>query len=403
MEIIMKIFRPEDYGSVTNKLSTQAIQCAIDNCAASGGGTVLLSEGTYISGTLFMRSNVHFQIESGSKLLMSENIEDFPDFECEWNVREAPRFSARCLIYIGNCENVSIEGQGTIDCNGGAYCCENQSPVCSDLDPFLCKRMARKYDVAESIGRMIFVMKSKNITFRDFTLTEMAGGWGIWINGSEYINIRDLKLYCCPDYPNSDGIHINCSRDVFVSDCAIHSGDDALIVRANTNTLGEDVPCENVIVKGCTLSSHCQAIRIGWIGDGAIRNCVFSDIMISDSRDAITVELPPSSPPGDLGKNTTRIENLTFNNIVIDRTCLHPIKAWISDSETTRCEYVRNISFNNVISRTGCFPLLVGRKNTYLENLTFSNCRFDIGEKAGNGFSPRYVRNLKTDCIWDIN
>lgn len=113
-----------------------------------------------------MKSNVHLRIEAGAKLLMSGNGKDFPDFPCEWNVREAPRFSARCLIYIGNCENASIEGLGTIDCNGAAYCEENPNPVFSDYDPFLYKRMKRKLDIPDSIGRMIFVMKSKNIIAR---------------------------------------------------------------------------------------------------------------------------------------------------------------------------------------------------------------------------------------------
>ena len=393
----------KDFGATQNMLCTKAIQQAIDEAFTNGGGTVVIENGTYITGTIFMKSNVHLRIEAGAKLLMSENDKDFPDYPCEWNVREAPRFSARCLIYIGNCENASIEGLGTIDCNGAAYCEENHNPVFSDYDPFLYKRMKRKLDIPDSIGRMIFVMKSKNITLRDFTMTEMAGGWGIWINGSEYVNVRDLKLYCCPDYPNSDGIHINCSRDVFVSDCAIHSGDDALIVRANTNTLEEDIPCENVIVKGCTLSSNCQAIRIGWFGDGAIKNCIFSDIVITDSRDAITIELPPCPPPGDAGKNITRIERLSFNNILIDRTWGRPVKISIAESTDTKCEYIRNIQFNNFNSRTNYFPLLIGRDENYLEDISFENCRFDIGDKAEDGFKPRFVRNLKMDCIWNID
>jgi len=398
----MRQYNVKDFGANENMLCTNAIQEAIDKAFANGGGTVVIENGTYITGTIFMKSNVHLLIEAGAKLLLSGNPEDFPDFPCEWNVREAPRFSARCLIYVGNCENSSIEGLGTIDCNGLAYCEENLEPKFSDYDPNLCKRMKRKLDVPNSIGRMIFVMKSKNITLRDFTMTEMAGGWGIWINGSEYVNVRDLKMYCCPDYPNSDGIHINCSRDVFVSDCAIHSGDDALIVRANTNTLEEDIPCENIIVKGCTLSSNCQAIRIGWLGDGEIKNCIFSDIVINDSRDAITIEIPRSSPPGDIGKNITRIEKLSFNNFSIDRTWGRPVKISIAKSADIRCKYLRNLKFNNFNSRTNYFPLLVGRDETYIEDISFTNCQFDIEEKAEAGFNPRFVKYLKTDCVWNV-
>ncbi len=399
-----QIYNIVNFGAISgsNDVQTTKIQAAIDAAFEAGGGVVTITHGTYISGTLFMKSNVHLRIDAGAKLLMSDNINDFPDFPCEWNVKAAPRYSARCLIYVGNCENVSIGGLGMIDCNGNAFCEENPEPVFSETDPFLCKRMKRKLDYANTPGRMIFVMKSKNITLSDFTMTEMAGGWGIWVNGCEYVNIRDLKLYCCPDYPNSDGIHINCSRDVFITDCAVHSGDDALIVRANTNTLEQDIPCENVIVKGCSFSSHCQAIRIGWIGDGAIKNCVFSDLVITDSRDAITIELPKDTVAADLGKNTTRIERLAFNNIIIDRTYRYPVKIVISESDLVRCEYIKNIQFNNLNSRTNYYPLILGRKDNYLEDISFTNCRFDVTEKADAGFTTRFVRNFKTDCSWNI-
>lgn len=398
----MKHYNIDDFGAKKGELSTCAIQAAIDACAENGGGTVFVTGGSYVTGTLFMKSYVHLYIDASATLIMSNDIADFPDFACEWNVKAAPRNSARCMIYVGNCENVTISGTGTIDCNGRAFCIPNPEPKQSDTDPFLCQRMKRNKPDEETVGRMIFVMKSKNVTLSDFTMSEMAGGWGIWVNGSEYINIRALKIYCCPDYPNSDGIHVNCSRDVFISDCAVHTGDDAIIVRANTNTLGEDIPCENVVLRGCTLSSHCQAIRIGWIGDGAIRNCVFSDIVITDSRDAITIELPYNSVPADLGKNSTRIERLSFNNILVDRTARYPIQMVISDSPLVRCEYMRNIQFNNMNCRASRFPRLVGRKDCYIEDVVMKNCRFDVTDKAESGFKPRYVRGLKTDCEWNV-
>lgn len=391
------------FGAQSGALSTAAIQSAIDMCEKDGGGTVTIKNGIYISGTIFLKSNVHLRVEAGAKLMMSGDIRDFPDFACEWNVKAAPRYSARCLIYVGNCENVSISGLGMIDCNGAAYCEENPDPRFSETDPFLCKRMKRKLDYENTPGRMIFVMKSKNVTLCDFTMTEMAGGWGIWVNGCEYINIRNLKLYCCPDYPNSDGIHINCSRDVFVTDCAVHSGDDALIVRANTNTLEQDIPCENIIVKGCSLSSHCQAVRIGWIGDGAIRNCVFSDLVITDSRDAITIELPKGSVAADLGGNSTRIENLSFNNIIIDRAHRYPVQIVIAESELVRCRYIKNIQFNNLNSRTNYSPYLMGRKDCYLKDISFVNCRFDVAEKADAGITSRFVQNLRMESTWNID
>ena len=399
----MKTYNILDFGAKANALSTNAIQTAIDKCHEEGGGVVEISGGRYISGTIFMKSNVNLRIEGGAVLQMSTNMEDYPDFECEWDVRKAPRYTAKCFIYVGNCENASITGLGTIDCMGAEFCQDNPDAEFSETDPFLIKRMIRKAGHESTVGRMIFVMKSKNITLADFTMKEMAGGWGVWINASEYINVHNAKIYCRPDYPNSDGVHINCSKDVFVTDCAIHSGDDSIIVRAATNTLEEDVSCENVIVKGCTLSSNCQAIRIGWINDGLIKNCIFSDIVITDSRDAISIVLPPVSVPADLGENTTRIERLSFNNVIIDRTERYPINMLIGNSALVNCEYIRNIQFNNFNSKSKLPPRIIGRKDKYIEDVSFTNCRFDVTEKVSLGDLPRYVKNFKTDCTWNID
>ena len=67
-----------------------------------------------------------------------------------------------------------------------------------------------------------------------------------------------------------------------------------------------------------------------------------------------------------------------------------------------RCEYIKNIQFNNIIGRTSYFPFLMGRKDKYIEDVSFNNCRFDVTEKADAGFMSRFVRNLKTDCSWNI-
>lgn len=390
----MKTYNILDFGAKNGEKSTAAIQQAIDECYHHGGGKVVVENGTFIIGTLFLKSNVTLAIEAGATLLASSDVEDYPEFECNWNTYEAPRHTAKCLIYIGDCENTSIIGQGRIDCNGKAFCAENPNPWQGVDDPHVAKRLIRTTNLVPA--RMIFVMNSKNVTLQDFTMTEMAGGWGSWINHCEYVMISRLKMYCNPYYPNADGIHINCCKDVFVTDCAIHSGDDCIIVRANTNTLhDEDIPCENVIIKGCSLSSYCNAVRIGWRNDGEIKNCVFSDLVITNSRDALTIELPAESAPSDIGRNVTRIENISFNNVVIDSTDRYPVNISVFDDNDA--EYIKNIRFCGITSRSSRFPLLMGRADMRIENITFSDCRFQVTDMAERGFQVRYAKNLKLD------
>ena len=130
---------------------------------------------------------------------------------------------------------------------------------------------------------------------------------------------------------------------------------------------------------------------------------MFSDLVITDSRDAITIELPEGSVAADLGRNTTRIEKLSFNNIIIDRTHRYPVKIVISESDLVRCEYIKNIQFNNLNSRTNYSPYIIGRADNYLEDISFINCRFEIAEKADTGFTPRFVHNLRMDSVWNMD
>jgi hypothetical protein len=60
------------------RLDTKAIQAALDKCAGTGGGVVLLKGGRFLSGTLYLRSHVPLRIEAGATLLGSTNIADYP-------------------------------------------------------------------------------------------------------------------------------------------------------------------------------------------------------------------------------------------------------------------------------------------------------------------------------------
>ncbi|MBQ7293612.1 MAG: right-handed parallel beta-helix repeat-containing protein [Clostridia bacterium] len=391
----MKNYDVKDYGATPDgvTLNTSFIQAAIDDCAKNGGGTVSVEGGVFVSGTLFMRSCVELRIEANATLKASGNADDFPDFDCpEWNVKAAPRNSANCLIYFGYIENASLIGMGKIDCNGSAYC----EPVHNEDGM---TNYVRKTEFAPA--RMVLVMGCTNIKIEDVTMFEMAGGWGYWINNSQYVTVSKIKIYCNPHYPNADGVHINCSSDILVEGCVIHSGDDSIIIRANNNTLSKNRVCERVVVKGCVLSTKHQAVRIAWRNDGTIRNCVLSDLVVTDSRVGFVVELPDHSAPTDVGKEATVVENLLFSNIVFDRVEESPIRIIIHpDNLYGR---FKNIRFSEVTSVSGDFPQVIGRPDAVPEDIYFDNCKFTVkGRTFHIGKSDRPVpcfRNVKNLCL----
>lgn len=369
----MKEFDVRYYGAVGDgiTLNTRAIQDAIDTCGQQGGGKVIVSDGVYVTGTIHMRSYVELCIEGNAVLKASKDSDDYPDFECkEWNTKAAPRSSAKCLIYFGYIQNASLTGLGKIDCSGSSFC----DPVYGENGELL--RYER--NTLNLPARMVFIMGCTNIKVEDITMEEMAGGWGYWVNNSQYVTFAKAKLYCNPYYPNADGIHINCSCDVLVDSCVVHSGDDSIIIRANTNTLKEKRVCERIIVKGCILSSNCQAVRIAWRNDGMIKNCVISDIVVTDSKVGIVIELPDHSSPTDLGDNFTRVENINISNVVFDRVEESPVKVIVYPDNLYG--KIKNIRFSEITSTSGQYPLVIGRPDAVLEEIYFDNCKFIVNQ-----------------------
>ena len=390
----MKIFDIRDYGAAGDgvTVNTKVIQETIDDCAAQGGGRVIVSGGTYVTGTLHMHSFVELCVEANAVLKASTEGDDYPDFACpQWNTKAAPRASAKCLIYFGYIQNAALTGLGLIDCSGSAYC----DPV-YDEDGQIVKYERNTLNIP---ARMVFIMGCTNIKVEDITMKEMAGGWGYWVNNSQYVTFSRAKLYCNPLYPNADGIHINCSCDVLVEGCVVHSGDDSIIIRANTNTLTEKRPCERIIVKGCVLSSRCQAVRIAWRNDGVIRNCVLSDLVVTDSKVGIVIELPDHSSPTDFGNFPTRVENINVSDVVFDRVEESPIKVIVYPDNLYG--KIQNIRFSGITSTSGDYPLVIGREDAVLEEIYFDNCKFTVQDSKQPKRHPvffEHVKGLHLNC-----
>ena len=115
-------FDVRSFGATPNDESsdTKAIQKAIDSAAAKGGGTVVIAGGNYVSGTLWMKSNVHLLIDAGTTLLGSQDITEWPEWRSDW---EGPNAAMRrAAMFAGErLENVSLTGYGTVDARGAMW------------------------------------------------------------------------------------------------------------------------------------------------------------------------------------------------------------------------------------------------------------------------------------------
>lgn len=231
-----------DFGAKPDGSSnnTLAIQQAIDECSKGGGGTVIFPAGVYMSGTIFLKSNVSVYLEKACviKGIGSDDVYPLPE-----NGRKG-------FIRIDNVENVTIMGEGTIDGNGN-------HPV------------FRKGDNGEFRPFLMECVGSKNIVIKDIHLYNSAC-WTLHISGSEYVRIDGLKIYSHTNW-NNDGIDID-SKNVIISNCNIDSDDDAICFKSEGKSI-----CENVVVTNCVLASNCNLIKFGTGSVKGFRNIAISN------------------------------------------------------------------------------------------------------------------------------
>ena len=368
-------YNVKTYGAVGDgkTLDTGAIQACIDACVAAGGGRVLLEGGTFLSGTVVLKSNINLHIEANATLYGSPDCADYPkDREYKHiDPKGCARGNAACLIFAEEAENLSITGLGTINGNGKSFV--RLEPTATAWKPYV--RIS-----LETPPRCVFLAGCRHVRITDVTLDDPPSGWSYWISDCDDVCMTRLRIRANVEYPNNDGVHINSSRDVTVSDCNIQASDDAIVVRANNSSLKENKICERIAVTNCNLSSRTGAIRIGWINDGVVRNCVFSNLTVTDSRNGIFITLPDKKMQvPDEGREASVIENLSFDNIVMDRIHSHPIRIGIAEEKTSRVR-VKSISklyFRGIRCRGLEFPSVEGSESCKLKEICFEDCVFE--------------------------
>lgn len=377
---------------------TEAIQRAIDACAAAGGGRVVVAGGTYVTGTIILKDDVELHLDASGTLLGSPDWRDWRDQPNSRHVdgRMCPRMRNAALIFAEEARNVAIAGRGTIDANGGKF-------VESVPDYRGGPRFRRILGPDMSPPRVVLLAGCTDVKLTDVSFRNLPAGWCCWIHDCDRVTVDRVSVITSLDCPNNDGLHVNCSRDVSISNCFIETGDDCIVVRANSASLRENKPCERVTVANCTLRTYANAIRVGWLNDGVIRNCTFSNLVIRRSANGVGIVLPDGNvreKMPDQGREATLVENLLFENVVMDRLNARPVDIRIApNAAVTRCEGIRNIRFANMTCTGLEFPRILGRTENPIEDVSFSNCSFtkvpDVTAGYENWRNEGYSRILR--------
>ncbi len=364
------IFDIREYGARPDgqTLNTSAIQGAIDACHAAGGGRVLCGPGTYLTGSLHLKSGVDLHLSLGCRLVGSTNLADYDDMIAPgFRHQAAPEHSSKSLLIAIGAEDFAITGPGEINGSGPSF---------YDTSSVLWERFYAK--PASPRPRMLMACKCRSFRIEDASFND-SPCWTFWLMQCEDVGIHRIRMLADQKMINNDGIDLDMCRNVTVSDCILKTGDDCIILRAMRNLHDTESPCENVTVSNCALDSWCQGIRVGCPGDGVIRNCTFSNLVITGPGNGIVFNNPARYlPQGCTGSADVR--RILFSNVAID--CGNaPIKMDVDAGVVL--PYLGDVSFSNLRIRSGQPIIVQGSPETTIRNVRFSNIEIETsGEDA---------------------
>ena len=294
-------FNVRDYGAVGDgkTLDSPAIDKAISAASDAGGGTVLVPAGTYLSGSIHLKSNIHLLLDAGSVILGAPQESNAYDETESW-LTNPYQDGGHCyfhnsLIWGENLTNVSITGQGMINggglvssdgpldamCGFSGWHTGSPPPAPSDHAPV-------------RLGNKAIALKlCRGVVIRDVTIYH-GGHFAILVTGCDNLTVDNVIMDT-----NRDGIDLDCCRNAMVSNCRVNSPNDDGICPKSSFALGRNVLTENLTITNCQVSGFKEGtlldgtmkpgggtgrIKFGTEASGGFRNCTVSNCTFRDSK-----------------------------------------------------------------------------------------------------------------------
>ena len=385
------VYDVRDYGAKGDgkTLDHAAINKAIDAANNDGGGQVVLSAGTYLCGSIRLKSNVELHLAAGAKILAApaemkayDKSEVFggPEYQDGGHT-----YFHNSLIWAEGQQNVSITGHGMIDGEG------------------LTKRDTEKAGNVQggSIGtgdKAIALKLCRNVTIRDITIFR-GGHFAIITTGCDIGTIDNVTIDT-----NRDGIDIDCCKYFTVSNTKVNTPNDDAIVLKSSYALKRPVLCEHILITNCVVTGYklgtflsgeyipekvnwvCGRIKLGTESNGGYRNITISNCTCMWSSGLAFEEV-------DQG----RMENITVSNVSLSHVHHYPIYITTGcrnrgPKEVTRLSSARDIYINNVIA-DDCDSLagiiITGMEGEPIRNVSLTNIHIQYrggGKKVSTSY-----------------
>lgn len=343
---------------------TRAIQAAVDSAAAQGGGTVYFPAGRFRSGTIFLRSNIEIHLSPGAVWLGSDQLADYDT-------------TYRHLIVAQNADNVALTGMGVIDGQGYAF-----------YDTLLTDGSARAWTAKPRPEPWLLFDQCRRVRIRDIQLRHSPAHVLVF-NRCDEVVVDGISVRCDLRSPNTDAIDLVDSRNVRIANCYLEAGDDLICLKSHNEWV------EYVTVTNCVLISDDAAIKFGTASYQGVRNCVFSNLTIYNTRYGIALFM---------------IDGGTYEHCLFDNIAIRTGSRWSNEypvfidihrrTPSSPIGRIKDIQLRNLTIQTQGNLLIAGQAGQPLEdiwldglNITLTGCN-DLSQYAQK---PRGSKTLVPD------
>jgi polygalacturonase len=360
------VFNVLNYGARNDgsALATSAFRAAIGAAQKAGGGTVFVPAGTYISGPIEMVSNLTLYIDAGATI-------KFPAMKLPFTPgRQQGIETLTPVPLIGghDLENVAVEGRGTLTSSNADWMKLHPRMMPTANNPgsangphweHLLHALNAHQPVSQAEYRAVaaelrpsFIrfMNSKNVLVEGLHIIG-SPMWTVHLLYTENAVVDNMVIETYPGV-HTDGIVVDSSRFVRLSNDYIDTGDDGIVIKSGKDADGLRVnrPSEDITITNCTVHHAHGAVTIGSETSGSVRNLVASNITADGTENGIRIKSRRGR--GGVVENI-RFDNWTMRNV---GTAIDITNHYLMEGETRtgpqpvsiRTPIFRNIAISNV-------------------------------------------------------
>ena len=365
----------KDYGAISDgvTLNTSFIQKAIDEASLHNNSTVVIPEGIFLSGAIYLKKGVNLQIDG--TLLGSSDVSDYPMVETRFEGHEEVWPDA--LINIDFLSDFTIKGKGTVDGNGIPYYkkfWEERDEAIKKGLPFVNKDVPRP--------RLFYIRHCSDFTIEGIHLKN-SGFWNLHIYDSYNVTVRNIHVSSPHEgeirAASTDGIDIDACENVVLRESYFEVDDDCICIKGGKGPDAhiKNKPTKNILIEDCVIGFGHGAVTFGSEAC-LVENVTIRNLQVNGENQVVRFKFR--------GDTNQSFKNILFENIEMTSGIVFAIRPWISRQDEVfgddKPSLIENLTVRNVVAKDVMAPgmILADPPLTVIKDLVLENISIETAK-----------------------